>query len=141
MGTTLTCIYIISHNVLKRVIIRLLVKVLYIANITSPYCHHVFAVLTEHIYCTVEPVLKDHPIGHKNMVSQDRWSLVTGSFTLKCRTFHQISMIFQDRWSLKTGFTVFELHMLYVMYMYKANNGTYRKKHLYGKMSCILHKT
>ncbi len=31
---------------------------------------------------TVEPVLIDHPFGHKNMVSQDRWSLVTGSFTL-----------------------------------------------------------
>ncbi len=26
---------------------------------------------------SVEPVLKDHPIDHKNMVSQDRWSLVT----------------------------------------------------------------
>ncbi len=32
---------------------------------------------------TMKPVLKDHPIGHKNMVSQGRWSLVTGSFTLK----------------------------------------------------------
>ncbi len=27
---------------------------------------------------TVESFLKDHPIGHKNEVSQDRWSLVTG---------------------------------------------------------------
>ncbi len=26
---------------------------------------------------TVEPVLKDHTIGHKNVVNQDRWSLVT----------------------------------------------------------------
>ncbi len=31
---------------------------------------------------TVEPVLKDRSIGHKDIVSQDRWSLVTGSFTL-----------------------------------------------------------
>ena len=33
--------------------------------------------------CTgiVEPVLKDHPIGPKNVVCQDRWSLVTGSIT------------------------------------------------------------
>ena len=30
---------------------------------------------------TVEPVLKDCPIGHKNVVSQNRWSLVTGSVT------------------------------------------------------------
>ena len=49
---------------------------------------------------TVEPVLKDHPILHKNMVSQDRWSLVTGSFTLKCRTFCQKLLVLQDRWSL-----------------------------------------
>ncbi len=27
---------------------------------------------------TVETVWKDHPIGHKNVVCQDRWSLVTG---------------------------------------------------------------
>ncbi len=33
-----------------------------------------------YIMCTVGPVLKGHPIGHKNMVSQDRWSLVTGSY-------------------------------------------------------------
>ncbi len=40
-----------------------------------------------HVHCikqyyncdTVEPVLKDHPIGHTYMVSQDRWSLVIGS--------------------------------------------------------------
>ncbi len=32
---------------------------------------------------TVEPVLKDHPIGHKNVVCQDRWSLVTGSIILE----------------------------------------------------------
>ncbi len=25
---------------------------------------------------TVEPVLKDHPIGHKNVFFQDRWSLM-----------------------------------------------------------------
>ncbi len=29
--------------------------------------------------CTVEPVLKDHHVGHTNVVCQDRWSLVTGS--------------------------------------------------------------
>ncbi len=31
---------------------------------------------------TVEPVLKDHLIGHENVVFQDRWSLVTGSIVL-----------------------------------------------------------
>ena len=49
---------------------------------------------------TVESVLEDHPIGHKNMVSQNRWSLVTGSFTLKCVTFCQKLVVLQDRWSL-----------------------------------------
>ena len=28
---------------------------------------------------TVEPVLKDYLSGHKTMISQDSWSLVTGS--------------------------------------------------------------
>ncbi len=36
---------------------------------------------------------------HKIMVSQDRWSLVTGSFTSKCRTFCQNLIVLQDRWS------------------------------------------
>ncbi len=49
---------------------------------------------------TVEPVLKDRPIVHKNVVSQDRWSLVTGSFTLKFRTFCKKIVVLQDRWSL-----------------------------------------
>ncbi len=46
---------------------------------------------------TVEPVLKDHPIGHKNVVCQDRWSLVTGSAVLKCRSFCQKCVVCQDR--------------------------------------------
>ncbi len=48
----------------------------------------------------VEPVLKDHPIGHKNIVSQDRWSLVTCLVILKCSSFWQKCVVFQDRWSL-----------------------------------------
>ena len=56
-------------------------------------------------------LLKDHPNGQKNMVSQDRWSLVTGSFTLKCRSFGQNQWSFKTGgllWqrSLKTGFTI-----------------------------------
>ncbi len=39
---------------------------------------------------TVEPVLQDHPIGHKNVVGQDRWSQVTGSVILKCKSFCQV---------------------------------------------------
>ncbi len=49
---------------------------------------------------TVEPVLKDAPIGHKNVVSQDRWSLVTGSVALKCGTLRQEYVVLQDQWSL-----------------------------------------
>ncbi len=48
---------------------------------------------------TVEPMLKDHPAGHKNMVSQDRWSFVTGSVALKCGTFCQEYVGLQDGWS------------------------------------------
>ncbi len=52
------------------------------------------------VYNTVEPVLKDHPIGCKNVVCHDRWSLVTGSVMLKCKSFCQKCVVFQDRWSL-----------------------------------------
>ncbi len=48
----------------------------------------------------VEPVLKDYPTCHTNVVSQDRWSLATCSVTLKCRTFCYEYLVFQDRWSL-----------------------------------------
>ena len=41
------------------------------------------ALLPTTIASTVKPVLKDNPIGHKNVVCQDRWSLVTGSVILK----------------------------------------------------------
>ena len=49
---------------------------------------------------TVEPVLKDHPFAHKNVASQDWWSLATGSVVLKCWSFCQKCVVFQDRWSL-----------------------------------------
>ncbi len=51
---------------------------------------------------TVEPFLKAHPIGHKNVVCQDRWSLVIGSVLLKCtcRSFCWKCMVCRDRWSL-----------------------------------------
>ncbi len=40
----------------------------------------------------------------KNMVPQDRWSLVTGSFTN-----WNVQSLARDMWSFKTGFTV-QLH-------------------------------
>ncbi len=56
-------------------------------------------------------VLKNHPIGHKNVVCQDRWSLVTGSVILKFRFFCQNVWSIKTgglswQWSLKIGFTV-----------------------------------
>ncbi len=45
---------------------------------------------------TLEPVLKNHPMSHINVFSQDRWSLVTGSITMKYRTFRQEYLVFQD---------------------------------------------
>ncbi len=44
-----------------------------------------------YVFNTVEPILKDHTIGHKNMVS-NRWSLLTGSIALKCRTSARTSL-------------------------------------------------
>ncbi len=63
--------------------------------------------------CTVEPLLEDCPNGHKNVVSQDRWSLVTGSITLKYRTCPEY-LVFQGRWSHYSG-----LSRQVSLYMYK----------------------
>ncbi len=82
-----------------------------------------FMAIHRHCLCdtsvtdTVEPLLKDHPIGHKYMVPQDRWSLVTGWVALKCRLSARSIWSFKTghvslgsglswQWSLKTGFTV-----------------------------------
>ncbi len=47
---------------------------------------------------TVEPVSKDRHIAHKNMVSQDGRTLVTGSFYIEIsRTFCQNLLVLQDR--------------------------------------------
>ncbi len=59
----------------------------------------VFSMKPSVLPITVEPVLKDRLICHKNRVSQDRWSLVTGSITLKCRTSWQEYVVLQDMWS------------------------------------------
>ncbi len=50
-------------------------------------------------HTVVEPVLKDYTMGHANVVSGDRWSLVAGSITLRCRTFRQKYVVFQCKWS------------------------------------------
>ncbi len=49
---------------------------------------------------TVEPVLKDHFIGQKNVVCQDRWSLMTGLVILIFRSFCRKCVVCQDRLSL-----------------------------------------
>ncbi len=56
--------------------------------------------------CTVEPVLKDHPIGHKNVVCKDVVSDVSDdrlSYIEMTRSFCQKRMVCQDRWSHGSG--------------------------------------
>ena len=57
----------------------------------------------------MEPVLKDHPMGHTDVVSQDWWSLATGSiyigmwdlYTRNIQgSLYQEYLAFQDRGSL-----------------------------------------
>ncbi len=64
-------------------------------------------------YCYT--VLKDRPIRHKNMVSQDRWSLVTGSFTLKCVTCPKLVVLQDSRWSLMTVVSQDRFHCIVVL--------------------------
>ena len=71
--------------------------------------------LTWAILITVKSgLLKRKHIGPVNIVSQDRWSLLTGSVALKFKTFYQEFVVLQhvqDRWSVRAvvssrGFTV-----------------------------------
>ena len=79
---------------------------------------------------TVEPVLKDHPIGHKNVVHQDRWWKVTGSVILKYKSFCQKSVVCEDRWSLmavvfQDRFRCIDLlvcHVYAILYCYSLYN-------------------
>ncbi len=68
--------------------------------------------MSDAVTSTVETVLKDHAMGHTNVVSEDRWSLVAGSFPFKYRPSARNIWSFKTgalSWqlSLKTGFTVF----------------------------------
>ena len=67
------------------------------------------------IIYTVEPVLKDHAIGHKNVDCQDRWSLVTGLEILKCRSFCRKCVVCQDRWSLMAVVSQDSFHCIYTV--------------------------
>ncbi len=69
--------------------------------------------LGKHKEYTEEPVLKDRPVDHKNIVCQDRWSLVTGSVALKCNTFCQEYVVLQDR-SLMAVVSQDRFHCIYV---------------------------
>ncbi len=66
---------------------------------------------------TVEPVLKDHPIGHKNVVYQDRWSLVTGSVVLKGSFCHKFVVVktggLSWQWSLMAVVSQDRFHCIY----------------------------
>ncbi len=71
---------------------------------------------------TVEPVWKDHPIGHKKLlpettclvVPQDRWYPVTGSITVKpvlgnhCRERPPVLKDHTDIFGRRTYFNIFQ---------------------------------
>ena len=64
------------------------------------HCEHVCT-----YSCTVEPVLRDHPICHWNVVSQDRWSFPT---VVSQDRFHCISTVCQP-FSTCTGIYIWQL--------------------------------
>ncbi len=67
---------------------------------------------------TVEPVLKDHPTDHKNVVCQDRWSLVTASIMLKCKSFCQNCVVCQDRWFVMAVVSQDRFHRISMRLLY-----------------------
>ncbi len=80
-------------------------------------CRNEFQMQSTVIQYTVEPVLKDHSIVHKNVVSQDRWSLETAYITWNVGPSARNICVFQDRWPLiatvsQDRFTVFTIRPL-----------------------------
>ncbi len=74
---------------------------------------------------TVEPLLKDHTIGHKNVVCQNRWSLVIGSVILQCRSFCPKCVVCQDRWSPLAVVSQDRFHCIAdTEQLYVCDNGT-----------------
>ncbi len=98
---------------------------------------------------TVESLLKDHHIGHKNVGSQESWSLVTGSITLKCMIC-QVYLVLHDRWSLMAVVSLRQIP-LYLsscmdglkiqgpLYLYTTDSLLQTKQS--SKMHCIYYKT
>ncbi len=56
--------------------------------------------------------LEGHPIGHTNVVFEDRWSLRTDSITLKCWIFCQEYLGFQYRWSFMAVISQDRFHFI-----------------------------
>ena len=77
-------------------------------------CFDEIVISAGHVLQMVIHAMTDHPIGHKNVVSENRWSLVTGSITLnvgpfarnvQMRSFRTGGLSWQR--SLKTDFDMF----------------------------------
>ncbi len=91
--------------------------------------------------------MKDRLIGHKHMVSQDRWSWVTGSFALKCRTFCQNIVVFRDSWSLMAVASQDRFYCSWVQsfpigeHFSRKSANLFHMKHHCGTPQCMLFKT
>ena len=70
---------------------------------------------------SVEPVLKHFPNCHNDMVSQDRWSLETGSMALKCETCQEY-VVLQDRWCFMAVVFQNRFHCTKIFYPKKKLN-------------------
>ncbi len=76
--------------------------------------------------CSISAELCYSRTCHKNMVAQERWSLVTGSVALKCGIFCQKFVILQDRCTVYHGSGSSRQVSLYV----KFQNFTFINKSL-----------
>ncbi len=76
-------LYILVELLAHRLALTVEVKTKIFKNEYLLYCYieksgYILCVLEYNFYSTVDPLLKHCPIGHKNVVCQDRWSLETG---------------------------------------------------------------
>ncbi len=92
----LLCIYQCLYSILYMYIRH--VRCGYVPNDKLQYCStHGTVVPLFYNPLHYRSCLGSHSMSHRNVVSQDRWALVTGLITLKCRALCQEYLVSQDR--------------------------------------------
>ena len=78
--------------------------------------------------CTVEPVLRDDLFCPAKTVSQDRWSLITGTESYSTHLYTPMKTVVQDEWLLITGAAQDRFYCIFNLVCLLYSSGILRQK-------------